>query len=481
MRHPEGTIVRRGESFRARIKIRSKEYNKTFRTAGEAEKWLLDLRLSADEDDIAHRLHVQLLTVSELLTRFRDEVAAKRDSRESSRREVGRCNFLITQQSHITGMKAMHLQPRHIVRYVAHRRGQGASNDSIRAELAILRRTYTLAGGPWGLGLDQPVRKGLLPPPSPSRERRLSADEYRALMEAAYQYENTLGGNDRVPIGAIIEFAINTAMRRSEIANLTWDRIVIFDDGFGVAILTQHSTKTSTSREVPMTPELVAMLLSLPSAATRTGLVFGASYGGIGTAWNRVLKLAGLFVSRDEVKKLKAKNARNDYGLRLHDLRHEGTSRFFEIFGLPKVLVQAITGHSSEAMTDRYAHLEARPMILRQFREIYAKLHPGHTISSDTGVPESGSPKPVSAGLPGVSAETVVKVINPRWKALKKDAEALREAVWMQPIRDLADALGVSDVAIHKACAKLEVPKPPRGHWLKDGGIEAASSEPAAV
>lgn len=469
MRHPEGTITKRGKnSHRARIHMRGQEYSKTFSTAGEAERWLLELRLSADEDDVAHRLHVQQLTVSELLTRFRDEIAAKRDSKESGRREVGRCNFLITQQTQITGMKAMHLQPRHIVRYIVHRREQRASNDSIRAELAILRRTYTLAGGPWGLGLDQPVRKGLLPPPPPSRERRLSPDEYRVLMEAAHRYENTLGGKDRVPIGAIAEFAMNTAMRRSEIATLTWNRIVIFEDGFGVAVLTQHRTKTSTSREVPLTPELVAMLLSLPSAATRTGLVFGASYGGIGTAWNRVLKAAGLFVSRAEVKKLKAKDARNDYGLRLHDLRHEGTSRFFEVFGLPKMLVQSITGHSSEAMTDRYAHLEARPMILRQFREIYAKLNPGHAISSDTGKPECAPAKAPPIPAEGAAVDTAVRVINPRWKAMKKDAEALRKAVWTQPIRDLADALGISDVAIHKACAKLEVPKPPRGHWLAD-------------
>ena len=165
---------------------------------------------------------------------------------------------------------------------------------------------------------------------------------------------------------------------------------------------------------------------------------------------------------------MKAKDARNDYGLRLHDLRHEGTSRFFEVFGLPKMLVQSITGHSSEAMTDRYAHLEARPMILRQFREIYAKLNPGHAISSDTGKPECAPAKAPPIPAEGAAVDTAVRVINPRWKAMKKDAEALRKAVWTQPIRDLADALGISDVAIHKACAKLEVPKPPRGHWLAD-------------
>jgi len=467
MRHPEGTIIKRGKrNFRARITLRGQEFSKTHSTAGEAEQWLLNLRLAADEDDVAHRLHVQQLKVSELLIRFRDEVAATRRSKEARRREVGRCNCLIDQQTHISGMKAIHLQPRHIVRYIAHRRGQGASNGSIRAELAIIRRTFTLAGGPWGLGLEQPVRKGLMPPPPPSRERRLSQDEYKRLLDSAYEYEHTLGGKDRIPIGAIIEFAIQTAMRRSEIATLTWDRVVIFDDGFGIATLPQLRTKTATTREVPLTPELVSILLLLPSAETRTGLVFGASYGGIGTAWNRVLKIAGLFVSRSDVKTLREKDPRNDYGLRMHDLRHEGTSRFFERYGLQKILVQSITGHSSEAMADRYAHLEARPLVLRQLREVYAKLNPTHLISDDIGRSQGAGKNGLPTSRP--AAPAAVKVVNPRWKTLKRNATSLSEAVWAQPIADLADALGISDVAVHKACKKLGISKPPRGHWLKD-------------
>ena len=472
MRHPEGTIIKRGKtSFRARVHMRGQEYSKTFSTAGEAEKWLFDLRLAADEDDVVHRLHVQQLTVAELITRFRDDVAEKRRSAESRRREVARCDALINEQVHVTGMRAINLQSRHIVRYIATRRSQGASNSSLRAELAIIRRTFTLAGGPWGLGLAQPVRPGLMPPPDPARERRLTDEEYERLMTAAHSYENTLGGKDRIPIGAIIEFAIWTAMRRAEIATLTWDKITIFEDGFGVAVLPSSRTKTAQTREVPLTPDLVSILLLLPSAEARAGLVFAASYGGIGTAWNRVLKLAGLFLTRAEVKALKAKNPRNDYGLRMHDLRHEGTSRFFEVFGLQKILVQSITGHSSEAMADRYSHLEARPLVLRQLREVYAKLNPSHTISDDLGrtqnADKNGPPAVAQAAAP------TVRIINPRWKALRKNAKALHEAIWAQPIRDLADAMGVSDVAIHKAAAKLKIVKPERGHWLKDEAAPA--------
>lgn len=64
MRKSEGTIVKRGaQQYRARITLREKEYSKTFTSAGDAETWLLKLRLSADEDDRAHQLYVQKLSL----------------------------------------------------------------------------------------------------------------------------------------------------------------------------------------------------------------------------------------------------------------------------------------------------------------------------------------------------------------------------------------------------------------------------------
>ena len=39
--------------------------------------------------------------------------------------------------------------------------------------------------------------------------------------------------------------------------------------------------------------------------------------------------------------------------------------------------------------------------------------------------------------------------------------------VWKKPTRDVAQELGVSDVAIGKLCTRLQVPKPPRGYWAR--------------
>lgn len=49
----------------------------------------------------------------------------------------------------------------------------------------------------------------------------------------------------------------------------------------------------------------------------------------------------------------------------------------------------------------------------------------------------------------------------------KYDRQRLYEEVWTAPTQQVAKRYGVSDVAIAKACALLDIPKPPRGYWAK--------------
>lgn len=49
------------------------------------------------------------------------------------------------------------------------------------------------------------------------------------------------------------------------------------------------------------------------------------------------------------------------------------------------------------------------------------------------------------------------------------DGATLKKMVWSTPRRALAQALGVSDVAIAKRCKRLGILMPPRGYWAKLG------------
>ena len=51
-------------------------------------------------------------------------------------------------------------------------------------------------------------------------------------------------------------------------------------------------------------------------------------------------------------------------GLRVHDLRHEATSRFFEK-GLNVMEVASVTGHKTLQMLKRYTHLSVTDLATR--------------------------------------------------------------------------------------------------------------------
>lgn len=45
--------------------------------------------------------------------------------------------------------------------------------------------------------------------------------------------------------------------------------------------------------------------------------------------------------------------------------------------------------------------------------------------------------------------------------------DELYELVWSKPLRSLAPEIGVSDVALGKACHKAGIPRPGTGYWAK--------------
>lgn len=59
--------------------------------------------------------------------------------------------------------------------------------------------------------------------------------------------------------------------------------------------------------------------------------------------------------------------------------------------------------------------------------------------------------------------------------------EELFALVWEKPTQEVAKELGVSDVAIAKLCARLQVPKPPRGYWARVQSGQTPKRPPLAA
>ena len=209
---------------------------------------------------------------------------------------------------------------------------EGYSPATIKRRFVILSHLYKVATQEWGMGdLVNPVQYVSIPRSQNARDRRLVDDEQARLLSAAHTY----GGE----IGPIITWAIETAMRRGEIAAMRWDHL---DRKTRVLLIPE--TKTGTPRRVPLSTAALGVLDSLPRRID--GRVWGMRPDSISQAFERVCKAA------------------NIEGLTFHDLRHEATSRLFEK-GLNPMEVAAITGHKTLQMLKRYTHLRAEDLVGR--------------------------------------------------------------------------------------------------------------------
>ena len=131
-------------------------------------------------------------------------------------------------------------------------------------------------------------------------------------------------------ICSIIEFAIETGMRRSEILKLKW-----CDINCHTGFASLFDTKNGEDRKVPLTKRCIEVLNQLPRSHEH---VFPISATCLHQAWQRAVK-------RADIK-----------DLRFHDLRHEAVSRFFEM-GMSVPEVALISGHKDVKQLFRYTHL----------------------------------------------------------------------------------------------------------------------------
>ncbi|MHB1587424.1 MAG: site-specific integrase [Acidiferrobacteraceae bacterium] len=209
---------------------------------------------------------------------------------------------------------------------------QGYSPITIKRRLAVLSHLYKIAAREWGMGgLINPVPHVSIPVTNNARTRRLVDNEEARLLEAAHVY----GGN----VAAVITWAIETAMRRGEIAAMRWEHL-----DRKASVLLVPETKAGTPRRVPLSTRALAILESLPRRLD--GKVWSMRPDSITRAFERVCTAAGI------------------EGLTFHDLRHEATSRLFEK-GLNPMEVAAITGHKTLQMLKRYTHLRAEDLVGR--------------------------------------------------------------------------------------------------------------------
>lgn len=214
------------------------------------------------------------------------------------------------------------------------KRMETVSGATVRRELALLRHVFEVALKEWGLCLSNPVKMVRLPPPAKARDRRLQASEWPSFWASADKCKAKWWK-------PFLTLAVETGMRRSELLALQWSEV---DLSRKVAHL--RDTKNGHDRTVPLTPLALGTLEALSAEKGGRANVFAANANAVHQAWLRQVARAGL------------------YDFRLHDLRHEAVSRFFEL-GLTPAEVALISGHRDPRMLARYTHLRPERVAAR--------------------------------------------------------------------------------------------------------------------
>lgn len=441
----KGSIQFRGPAqFRARIMVKGQSHAQTFDSEAAARAWLDALSAHvASPDKLARAKAAQALTLAEALTEYAQHHCNERGRPDTIQRVKG----FIEREAALTAERLVDVDEGHIADLIRRRRQAGKAPATINNDLAFVASAFRIARIHMGCrGLRNPAEGMRFKLPKKT-VRRLSAREEQSLYRAAARFE--IESPTGVPILSIIQFAIATAMRRSEIARLDWEHINLHR-------ATAHlpRTKNEDARTVALSPPALTLLHE--RGPQEAGVVW-SSYQQIGDAWTKVRAMAAMehprMLSEDVQQRLK-----------FHHLRHEGTSRLFEMTDLADGEIATITGHRSNQSLWIYRHLRAdrtAAKLAAAWAKEQAATSPGLALVGGT---EASRRDVEAADLP-----TDVKKRN-AWRVVSADASILGALVQAKPIREIALDFNISDVAVHKACERLGVTKLPRGHWLKRAG-----------
>ena len=119
------------------------------------------------------------------------------------------------------------------------------SQPSVLVEITLIRHCLQISIDEWSVSIEiNPTSTIRLPKPSPARTRRLEAGELDDLLLGCLRGRTPL-------LAPVIQFAIETGMRRGEIVNARWSDLDCDKCTLHIPI-----TKNGSSRTVPMTDPL---------------------------------------------------------------------------------------------------------------------------------------------------------------------------------------------------------------------------------
>lgn len=231
-------------------------------------------------------------------------------------------------EKHFGGRRVTQINTSLIKQYINARLSEGKSHATINRELAALYRMLNLAAR--------------CTPPKIDRVPHIPKLEEDNVREGFFEHEGYLKIHDALPspIKPVLTFGYFTGWRKSEILELTWDRVDLKE---GTVRIEVGDTKNKGGRTIYLNTELKALLGMQWKQKMRQGYtncphVFhrnGKRIKDFRGAWKKACQEVGL------------------EGTLFHDLRRTSVRNDIRA-GIPERVAMARSGHKSRSVFDRY-------------------------------------------------------------------------------------------------------------------------------
>jgi integrase len=333
---------------RARVRRAGISKSKAFERVGDAKAWARRIESEIERGAWKGPSAAASMTLMTALDKYEKEITPRKRSAPSERsvlhilREDAGA-LLGTTLDRVTGADLAGLRDKW--------KHDQVTASTIRRRLALLSHLYGVARKEWRMpGLVNPVQDVRLPSVHDARSRRITDAELKAVCKATESKE----------LANFLRLALATTMRRGEVRALRWENVKLQDR---TAWLPAESTKGSKGRFVPLSRAAVAVLKDM--TGRKSGPVFRFDPHTYTRAWRRAVDRA----RTEYIATCKERGQDPDphflVDARLHDLRHEGASRYAEEKGFSTIELAAITGHKDLRMLKRYTHPDAREIAKR--------------------------------------------------------------------------------------------------------------------
>lgn len=363
------TFRKRGPS-QWQVQVRRKGWplqTKTFNTQAEAKTWATMIEREMDAGIFVSRNEAESTSFSKALETYAREVTSKK---RSSASELSRIQAM---QRHPLALRSLaSIRGSDMATYRDTRLEEGMAPSTVRREMALISHVFTIARKEWRMeSLSNPVELIRQPSVDDARDRRILSANVWTLQNGELVYEHLdelemISRHSRsTELPEIVQFAVETGMRRGEISGLLRSNVNLKKRTALLPI-----TKNGSSRGVPLSSRAAAIIENQPKM--EDGRVFKSQPDTITKAFQDALGDSRnayevgieqhLKSERLEPDKIAEQIAKDPFlvVLRFHDLRHEATSRLAEIFPLHELT--KITGHQDTRMLMRYYHPRAEDL-----------------------------------------------------------------------------------------------------------------------